>query len=141
MTGRRADLAWADANLFISLIVGPEDSTHGLALSLFREVAVGRVALIVTPVTVHEVVNVLDRRYGHERSAIARELAGILQADGMLVPERAALLVALDLYGRQNRLDFADAYLAASASVVGPPLVASFDRDFDRVEGIRRIAS
>lgn len=141
MTSSRADLAWADANPFIALIVGPDDTTHERAVALFREVAVGRLTLIVTPLIVDEIVQILSRRFGRERSEIARELSGVLTADGLLVAEREVLLFALDLYGRRGRLDFADAYLSASATVVGPPIVASFDRDFDRIEGIRRIAS
>lgn len=141
MISSRADLAWADANPFIALIVGLDDTTHQRAVALFREVAMGRLTLIVTPVIVNEIVQILNRRYGRERSEIARELSGVLTADGLLVAEREVLLFALDLYGRPGRLDFADAYLSASATIVGPPIVASFDRDFDRIEGIRRIAS
>ncbi len=141
MTPPRVDLAWADANPFIALIVGPDDSTYERALGLFREVATGRLTLIVTPLIVDEIVQILSRRFGRTRSEIGRELSAILIADGLLVAEREVLLHALDLYGRRDRLDFADAYLAASATIVGPPIVASFDRDFDRIEGIRRIAS
>ena len=58
-----------------------------------------------------------------------------------MIVEKDVLAAALDLYGRTERLDFGDAYLAARAELEGPPVVASFDRDFDRIEGIRRIAS
>ena len=141
MTDLRRDRAWADANPFVSLIIGPGHSTHEQALALFREIAEGRLQLILTPVVLLEIVHVLELRYQRPRAAIAEELVGILQADGLIVAERDVLVAALDLFGRDDRLDFADAYLAASALLVGPPIVASFDRDFDRIEGIRRIAS
>lgn len=141
MTDLRRDLAWADANPFVSLIIGPEHSTHEQALVMFREVAEGRLQLIVTPLTLHQIVNVLESRYGRAHAAIAEELAGILQTDGLIAVEKDVLVAALGLFGHDDRLDFADAYLAASAMLVGPPNVASFDRDFDRIEGIRRIAS
>jgi uncharacterized protein len=139
MTDSRRDVAWADANPFVSLIVGPDHSTHPEALSLFREVAEGRLQLIVTPVIVYEIVNVLEFRYQRSRAPIASELGGILQADGLVTVEKDVLTAALDLYGHTERLDFADAYLAARAEIEGPSMVASFDRDLDRIEGIRRI--
>lgn len=141
MTDQRRDLAWADANPFVSLIIGPEHSTHEAALALFREIAEGRLQLILTPIVLLEIVHVLELRYGRPRDAIAEELVGILRADGMIVPEREVLTTALDIFGRDGGVDFADAYLAASALLVGPPNVASFDRDFDRIEGVRRVAS
>ena len=141
MTDRRRELAWADANPFVSLIIGPGHSTHDPALILFRAIAEGGLRLIVTPVTVHEIVNVLESHYRLPRGLIAEELSGILRADGLAVVEQAVLEEAMDLYGRHRGLDFAEAYLAASAVVIGPPNVASFDRDLDRLEGIRRIAS
>jgi predicted nucleic acid-binding protein len=141
VTDLRRDVAWADANPFVSLIIGTEHSTHEQALALFREIAEGRLQLIVTPVTVHEIVHVLESRYRRARTAIAEELEGVLQAQGLVVAERDVLVAALGLFGQDDRLAFAAAYLAASAMLVGPPNVASFDRDFDRIEGIRRTAS
>jgi predicted nucleic acid-binding protein len=46
---------------------------------------------------------------------------------------------ALALLGARG-IDFADAYLAAVALDPGPPLVASFDRDLDGSEGMRRLS-
>ena len=34
-----------------------------------------------------------------------------------------------------------DAYLAACGQSIGPPVVASLDRDFDRIDGVTRIGS
>ena len=41
--------------------------------------------------------------------------------------------------GADGLVDLADAYLAAAALEIGPAAVASFDTDFDTVEGVRRI--
>ena len=50
-------------------------------------------------------------------------------------------MMALRFFGADRRIGFVDAHVAAFAMVIGPPTVASFDRDFDRIEGIIRIAS
>jgi predicted nucleic acid-binding protein len=137
----RPQLAWADANVFVALLAGPGHSDHSAALDLFRSVAEGRIGLIVTPVVIAEVAFVMWRRMGHDRATVAAELSSLAAADGLVILERSIVERALEIHGRTGGLDIVDAYLAARAELEGPPLVASFDRDFDRIEGIRRIAS
>jgi hypothetical protein len=71
----------------------------------------------------------------------ASPAAGIIAASLLVVPEAAVVERALRLYGTRGRLDFADAYLAALALEVGPPVVASLNADLGSVEGVTRIAS
>ena len=135
------EAAHADANVFVALFAGQSHPLHDLALDLFRRVAEGRLALLLSPVIVAELVCVARGTLGWTRSATAAHLAALLEADGLLPTEPATLARALELYGADQRLDFPDAYLAALALEVGPPAVVSFDRDLDAVEGLRRIAS
>jgi predicted nucleic acid-binding protein len=65
----------------------------------------------------------------------------MLEADGLEVREMAAVARALALYREVASLDFADAYVAGRALEDGPQGVASFDSDFDRVAGIRRLSA
>ena len=136
---RRPDLAYADTNLFVALLAGPEHPLHEPALGIFRRVADGELALLVTPIVVAELVYVARSLLGWARGASARRLGALLEADGLVLTERATLLRALELYGGRSKLDFADAYLAAMALEVGPAAIASFDRDLDGVDGVRRI--
>ena len=108
---------------------------------LFRSVAEGRLGLLVTPVVIAEVAFVLWRRLGRDRATVASELSQLVVAEGLVVAEQGIIEGALEIYGSLGGLDFVDAYLAASAALMGPQNIASFDRDFDRIEGIRRIAS
>ena len=48
------------------------------------------------------------------------------------------LLRALEVY-EMNRLDFAEAYLVASAEASGVGAIASFDRTIDRVPTVSRV--
>ncbi|MBA2700768.1 MAG: PIN domain-containing protein [Chloroflexi bacterium] len=95
----------------------------------------------MTPIVVAELVYVTRDVVGWTRSVIAQRLSALLDADGLTVAEAAVVRTALTVYGGRSRLDFADAYLAASALAVGPAAVASFDSDFDGVEGVRRISA
>ena len=76
--------------------------------------------------------------YRLNRQEIAEALL-VLLAEGCIVnPDKAALERALALYGRHN-VDFVDAFLEAKALAASRPEVYSFDRDFDRLPGVRRI--
>ncbi len=103
--------------------------------------AEGALGLIVTPIVVAELVYVTRGVIGWSRTVSAERLDALLDADGLVVMEAAVIRRALTLYGERTRLDFADAYLAAVALELGPAGVASFDTDFDAVQGLRRISA
>ena len=108
---------------------------------MFRRVAEGTLGLIVTPIVVAELVYVTRDVVGWSRTVIAERLASLLDADGLVLMEAAVVRRALALYGERTRLDFADAYLAAAALEIGPAAIASFETDFDALEGLRRISA
>jgi predicted nucleic acid-binding protein len=138
---RQPDVAYADTNAFVALLVGAEHPSHELALSVFRRVADGELVLIVTPVVAAEIVYVVRSVLGWTRRVEAERIGSLFEADGLVLIEAPTLMRALELYGANSRLDFADAYLAASALERGPAVVVSFDSDVDTVEGIRRISA
>ena len=141
--GRRrpSEVAYADANVFVALLVGSGHPLHQPALSIFRRVADGNLSLIVMPLIIAELVYVSSALLRWPRRVTADRLGQLLAADGLVVVESATIERALRLYGERARLDFADAYLTAVALEVGPAVVASLDADLDTVEGIVRIAT
>jgi predicted nucleic acid-binding protein len=62
----------------------------------------------------------------------------ILDLPGVEVADAILLADALRLW-QDGSLDFADAYLGACARGTRSSGVLSFDRDFDRIPGVRRI--
>lgn len=137
----RPDLAYADTDLFVALLVGAGHPLHEQALGVFRRVADGQLGLIVTPIVVAELVYVARSLLGWTRRLTTQRLGALLEADGLVLTEAPVVLRALRLFGERSQLDFADAYLAALALEVGPPAVASFDADLDIIGGVRRISA
>src|SRR6266487_4089990 len=58
----------------------------------------------------------------------------------IVVVDPPLLLRALEVY-EVDRIDFAEAYLVASAEASGVETIASFDRAIDRVTTVRRVES
>lgn len=135
----RTVVAYADTNLFVALFATDDHPSHAAAVQLFQRVAEGVVRLIVTALIVAELAYVTRSVLKWNRATVSERLAAILETDGLIVVDSAVLLRTLALYQQNPRLDFADAYLAACALELGPPVVASFDADFDRLTDLTRI--
>jgi predicted nucleic acid-binding protein len=133
--------AYGDTNIFVALFATPDHALHERALRLFRRVAAGELAIILTSVITAELCFVATRVLGWSRGQTADRLKGLLDADGLIVPEGELLRVALTEFGRSKRLAFADAYLAANALTAGPAAIATFDRALASTPGLRDVAS
>ncbi len=135
------DRAFVDTNVCIALLQGSAHVDHEAALGMFRRVADGEAELFVVPTVLVELTWYLEQRLAWPRERIRDEVIRFLAADGMTAIDGEASFLALRIFGSDRRIDFVDAHVAAVALVLRPPVVASFDRDFDRIDGITRIAS
>lgn len=95
--------------------------------------------LILADLVVAECVYVLESFYEVERAHVAALLRAAIALPAIRVDDSALLLRALERY-EHARLDFADAYLVASAELTGVGAVASFDKAIDRISSVERIA-
>lgn len=128
--------AYVDANVLLRYLTQDPPDMAEKARETLAVAGRGELLLILTAVTMAEVVWTLDSFYGHSREQIATSLSAFLGAQGLEVPEREVLISALVLY-RDRNVDFADALLAAYALENGPNLVCTFDHDFRRVGGLK----
>ncbi len=129
--------AWVDANIIIRFLTGEPDEQAERAARLFEAVDQGIVSLRLEDVVLAEVVWTLSSYYRMTKAEIASALLELLAAEGLQNPDKPALQVALILF-RDRNLDFADALLAARILDARQAQLYSFDRDFDRVPGVRR---
>jgi predicted nucleic acid-binding protein len=132
--------AYVDAHVLIAFLAGAAHPLHDASRALLARMDRGELRLIVSPIVVAEVVWAARSALGRSRGQAAALLLEVLESDGFEVTERTVLRHALQLQADHPRLDFADAWLAARAVIVGPPTVASFDGDLDTIEGVARIA-
>ena len=125
--------AYVDTNVFVRHLTGdPPDQ----AAAATRYLAAAD-ELLLEDVIVAEVTYVLESVYKAARADIARSLRGILGFPAVRTADPELLQRTVEIYD-VNGLDFAEAYLIASAERSGVGVVASFDRSIDRVNSIRR---
>ena len=93
--------------------------------------------LLLPDLILAEVAYVLESLYEVGRPEVAAALRAIVGFPAIRVVDETLLSRTVELY-EVDRLDFADAYLVASAETTGVGIVASFDRAIDRVRTVRR---
>ena len=129
--------AYVDANVILRYFTKDPPDMAEASLKTFSAAQDGHMRLIIIPITVAEVVWVLESFYGYSKKKIAVTIIQFLYSDGLEVVDLDILIQALSVYHEKN-IDFADALLAVSALSHGPTSIYSFDRHFDRIAGITR---
>lgn len=125
--------AFVDANILIRHFTGdPPD----LAARATRYLEAAD-ELLLPDLILAEVAYVLESFYEAPRAQVATTLRAVLAFPAIRVLDADLLRRAVEVY-EVHRLDFADAYLVASAERTGIGVIASFDRTIDRVATIRR---
>lgn len=94
--------------------------------------------LLLADLVLAECVYVLESFYEVERERVAELMRAAIALPSIAVLDAPLLLRALEVY-ELDRLDFAEAYLVASAEATGVGAVMSFDRAIDRVRTIERV--
>jgi predicted nucleic-acid-binding protein len=94
--------------------------------------------LLLADLVLAECVYVLESFYELGRVRVAELMRAAIALPSVAVLDARLLLRSLELY-EIERLDFAEAYLVASAEATGVEAVLSFDRTIDRVKTVARI--
>jgi predicted nucleic-acid-binding protein len=126
--------AFVDTNVLIRHLTGDPPAQARRATAFLWQGG----ALLLPDLIVGEVVFVLESFYEVERKRIAELVRAVIGLSAIVVADAPLLLRALEIY-EIDRLDFAEAYLVASAEASGVGAVASFDRTIDRVPTVRRV--
>lgn len=140
--GRPADVtltAYADTNLLVAHLAGSRHPFHATALGIMGRVDRGELRLIVDPLVLAETVWAARSALGLSRASVAAVLLRLIEVDGLVVTDRSIVRRALEVQTQHPTLDFVDAWLVARGLLQGAPVVASLDRDLDRIPGIERL--
>jgi len=130
-----SDPAFVDTNLFLRYLTGDDPEQAPKARRLLERAERGEEQLVTTALTIAEIVWVLESVYELDRASIRSKVVAILGLSGLTVEHQEILLQAIVWYEEKN-VDFADAYSAAWMDRRGLDEVYTFDRDFDRFEGL-----
>jgi predicted nucleic acid-binding protein len=126
--------AFVDTNVLIRHLTGDPPDLAARATAFLAEAD----ELLLPDLIVAEIVYVLESHYDVPTDEPTRLVRSVIVFAPIRTLGPALLLRSLEVY-ETHRIDFAEAYLVASAEAAGIPDIVSFDRTIDRVTTANRI--
>ena len=127
-------VAFLDTNVLVRHLTGDPPEMAVRATRYLREAT----TLLLVDIVVAELVFVLESYYRQPRGAVAQAIRAVIGFPAVRLIDGDLVRRAVEVY-EDDRLDFAEAYLVASAERSGVGVVASFDRSIDRAGTVRRV--
>lgn len=128
--------AVVDANILLRFLIDEPRELADRVAAILEAAEQHQVSLVVTALTLAEVVYVLESVYKWERRTIAERLIELITASVLQIAEQNTLKQAPTWYRDIGSLHFADAYIAAVAAAQSHGAVISFDQALRRVPEI-----
>jgi predicted nucleic-acid-binding protein len=128
--------AWIDTIVLVRHLTGDPPAMARRATRFLAAAAPGE--LLLADLVLAEVVYVLESVYDLDRPAVAAAARAVVTFPAIAVEDPQLLLRAVEVY-ENDRLDFAEAYLVASAERSGVRAVASFDKTVRRIASVELI--
>ena len=126
--------AFIDTNVLIRHLTGDPPDLAARATAFLGQAG----ELLLEDVIVAETVYVLESFYEVPAEEVARLVRSIIAFDPIKVMNAPRMLRSLEVY-ETHRIDYAEAYLVASAEASDVGKILSFDRAIDRVPTVTRI--
>ena len=126
--------AFVDTNVLIRHLTGDPPDMAARATAFLTAAD----ELLLPDLIVAEVVYVLESFYSVPPEDVAALVRSVIAFAPIQTIDPGLLLRALEVY-ETHRIDFAEAYLVASAETAGIEDILSFDRSIDRLASTNRI--
>jgi predicted nucleic acid-binding protein len=133
-------MIFIDTNIIIRHLTRDDPEKARACFELFKKAERNEITLTTSEAVIAEVVYVLSskRLYNLGRGEIRALLYPILSLRGFKLSFRKTYLRALDLYA-STALDFEDTLLIAQMERLKVTEIYTYDRGFERVDGITRL--
>ena len=117
---------YCDTNFVIRYLLADNQEMFVKTKEIFEQAKPGKISLIIEQTVFTEIIFVLSSFYNVPRSKIAETLSEFLLYKGIVCEDKDSLLLALDIYSKQN-LHIVDCILIAKARTANLPIL-SFDQ-------------
>jgi predicted nucleic-acid-binding protein len=127
-----------DTNIFIRFLTDDISEKAGACEELFKKAIEKHESLFTTDLVVAEIVWVLESYYELPKEEIQDKVEKILNTPNLICPRKELILNALIMYSEKN-IDYIDAVNALILKERGIEELYSYDKHFDRIEGLTRL--
>lgn len=126
--------AFVDTNVLIRHLTGDPSDLAARATSYLAAAD----ELLLPDLIVAETVYVLESFYEVPKAEVVRLMQSVIAFPAIRTLDPSLLLRSLEVY-ETHGIDYAEAYLVASAESAGIGDIVSFDRSIDRIKTVNRI--
>jgi len=131
-------MRFLDTNLLIRYFTRDDEEKAQKVLKLLKRVERGEERVIISPLVLFEIVFTLQSFYEVPREKIKELLSPVIELRGLKLSDKEVYQSALNIYVKKN-ISFTDAFNTAFAIKKGIKEIYSYDEDFDKIKGIRRV--
>ena len=131
-------MRFMDTNLLLRYFTKDDERKAEDVLQLLKRVERNEEKVITSPLVIFETIFTLGSFYKVPRKEIKKLLQPILNLRGLRLDFKDIFESALELYS-EKKISFADAFNACFMRRREIEEIYSFDEDFDKIEGIRRV--
>ena len=127
-----------DTNILLRFLTRDDEGKAQQALDLLLKIERGEEKVITSPLVIFETIYTLQSFYKVPRQLIKEQILSIISLRSLHLPDKNLYHRAFDLYVTKN-ISFADAYNAVYMQAEEVSYIYSWDRDFDKIDGITRL--
>ena len=132
-------LAWLDTNIILRFLLKDDPQLFQAVEPLFLQAEQGDLEIYIHPIIIAEIIWTLESYYEYSKEKIAEVMIQLVEAKGVVVPDKEVIVGALQDYKEKN-VDFIDSYLVQYANKKGPLTVYTLDKKhFSRLNGDIRV--
>jgi predicted nucleic acid-binding protein len=131
-------MPFLDTNVLLRHLLGDHPEQSPRATACLARVERGEVEAHLSDLVIFETVFTLQRHYHQPKAKIREVLLPLIELPGMILRGKRHFREVFDLYVDLN-LPFADAYHAVLMKRRKLDEIVTFDAEFDRIPGLRRL--
>lgn len=127
-----------DTNILLRHLIQDDTNQAPKATDFLHRIEQGEIQARISELVIFETVFTLERNYRQPKAKIREILLPLISMPRIILPNKRQWKRVFNLYVNLN-LPFADAYHVVLMEQLKLTEIATFDTDFDRVPGIKRV--
>lgn len=127
-----------DTNVLLRHLIHDDPKQSTKATDFLHRIEQGEIQARISELVIFETVFTLEKSYRQLKAKIREFLLPLISMPGIILPNKRRWKRVFNLYVDLN-LSFADAYHVVLMEELKITEIATFNTDFDRVPGIKRV--
>jgi predicted nucleic acid-binding protein len=127
-----------DTNILLRYLTADVPEKFERCKDLFKQALEKKIILLTSDMVIAELIWTLHSFYKVPKDEIIEKVTIIINTPNLRIPNKKLISEVLVLFSQEN-IDYIDAYNAVFMKNNGCAQIFSYDKDFDRIENIKRM--